>query len=98
MFAAEEAHRDLSNPGQRRDLEELLGSVEIVSTAAPPDYPLFSALELPDKARPILLAAISAGATHLLTGDFRQFGPLYGGRIEGVSILSPGEYLSLRAE
>ena len=77
-------------------LEELLGSVEIVPTAAPTDHPLFSALELPQKDWPILLAAISVGATHLLTGDFRHFGPLYGERIEGVLILSPGEYLSSR--
>ena len=79
-------------------MEELLGSVEIVPTAAPPDHPLFSALELPDKDRPILLAAIGVGATHLLTGDFRHFGPLYGKKIEEVLILSPGEYLSLRTE
>jgi hypothetical protein len=98
IYAAEEARRDLSNPGQRRDLEELLGSVEIVPTAAPLNHPLLSALELPDKDWPILLAAISAGATHLLTGDFRHFGPCYGQRIEGVLILSPGDYLSLRAE
>ena len=98
VYAAEEARRNLSNPGQQSDLEELLGSVEIVSTAAPTDHPLLSALELPDKDRPILLAAISAGATHLLTGDFRHFGPYYGERVEGVLILSPGDYLSLRAE
>ena len=98
VYAAEEARRNLSNPGQHSDLEELLGSIEIVPTAAPTDHPLFSALELPDKDWPILLAAISAGATHLLTGDFRHFGPLYGRRTEGVIILSPGDYLSLRAE
>ena len=98
IYAAEEARRNLSHPGQWRDLEELLGSVEIVPTAAPTDHPLFSDLELPDKDRPILLAAVSAGATHLLTGDFRHFGPYYGKRIEGVLVLPPGEYLSSRTE
>jgi uncharacterized protein len=96
VFAAAEARRNLSNPGQRSDLEELPGTVEIVPTAAPTDHPLFSALELPAKDRPILLAAISVGATHLLTGDFRHFGRYYGKRMEGVLILSPGEYLSSR--
>jgi uncharacterized protein len=96
VYAVEEARRNLSNPGQQSDLEELLGSVEIVPTTAPTDHPLLSALELPAKDRPILLAAIGVGATHLLTGDFRHFGPHYGKRIEGVLILSPGEYLSLR--
>ena len=46
----------------------------------------------------IVLAAISVGATRLLTGDFRHFGSHYEKRLEGVLILSPGEYLSLRTE
>ena len=95
VYAAEEARRNLSRPRQREDLEELLDSVEVVSTAVPSmDHPLFSTVKLPDKDRPILLAAISVGATHLLTGDFRHFGPYYGERIEGILILPPGSYLS----
>ena len=94
--AAEEARRNLSQPKQREELEELLGSVEIIATAASTGHPLFSTIELPDKDQPILLAAISAGTTHLLTGDSQHFGPYYGARIEGVLILSPGDYLSSR--
>ena len=97
-YAAEEARRNLSNSGQRRELEELLGSVEVVTTAAPTDHPLFSTTELADKDRPVLLAAIGVGATHLLTGDFRHFGPYYGKRIEGVLVLPPGGYLTSRTE
>ena len=98
-YAIEEAHRNLDYPKQREDLEELLGSVEVVSTAASTDHPPFSNyVKLPDKDRPILLAAIGAGATHLLTGDIQHFGPYYGERIEGVLILPPRDYLSLRAE
>lgn len=93
-YAAEEARRNLSDAGQREDLEELLGSVETITTVASINHGPFSAIELPDKDRPILLAAIRAGATHLLTGDFRHFGPYYGKRIEGVLILAPGDYLS----
>ena len=70
VYAVEEARRNLSNPGQQSDLEELLGSVEIVPTTAPTDHPLLSALELPAKDRPTVLAAIGVGATHLLSGDF----------------------------
>ena len=95
VYAAEEARRNLGNLGQQSDLEELLSSVEVVTTAAPPDHPLLSALELPAKDRPTVLAAIGVGATHLLSGDFRHFGAYYGERIEGVLILSPGECLSL---
>jgi hypothetical protein len=94
-YVAEEARRNLSDPGQRRELEELLGSVEVVPTAAPTDHPLFLTMELADKDRPVLLAAIGAGATHLLTGDFRHFGPYYGKKIEGVLVLPPGEYLAM---
>jgi len=98
VCAAEEARRDLKHFRQREDLEELLGSVEVVTTAAPTDHPLFSTLELPDKDRPILLAAIDAGATHLLTGDFQHFGPYYGERIEGALIQPPESYFSSRTE
>ena len=98
VYAAEEARRNLSHPQQLADLEELLGSVEIVPTTVPTDHPLFSTIKLPDKDQPILLAAISAGATHLLTGDVQHFVPYYGERIEGVLILPPGAYLSSRTE
>ena len=52
---------------------------------------------LPLKDRPILVAAIAAQATHLLTGDFKHFGPLYGKRIHGVLILSPSTYYAQAA-
>jgi len=98
VYAAEEARRNLSHPKQSRELKELLGAVEIVPTAPATDHPLFSTIQLPDKDQPILLAAIGVGATHLLTGDFRHFGPYYGKRIEGVLVLPPGEYLASRSE
>ncbi len=96
-YAAEEARRNLGYPEQREDLAGLLGSVEVVTTALPAELLLYSTVKLPEKDQPILLAAIGAGATHLLTGDFRHFGPYYGERIQGVLILPPGDYLSLRA-
>ncbi len=59
-YAVEEARRNLSNPGQQRELDELLASVEIVPSAAPLDHPLFSSVvKLPDKDRPILRAAVA---------------------------------------
>jgi uncharacterized protein len=96
-YAVEEARRNLGYPEQREDLEGLLDSVEVVTTALPAEHLLYSTVKLPEKDQPILLAAIGAGATHLLTGDFRHFGPYYGERIQGVLILPPGDYLSLRA-
>ena len=97
-YAVEEARRNLSQPPQHRELDELLGCVEVVPTAAPTDHLLFSSVvELPNKDRPVLLAAIGVGATHLLTGDFWHYmGPYRGKRIQRVLILSPRDYLSLR--
>jgi hypothetical protein len=62
----------------------------------PEGISLPEAVELVEKDRPILLAAIHAHASHLLTGDFAHFGHLYGSRIAGVLILPPAEYLSAR--
>ena len=97
-YAVEEARRNLSQPPQHRELDELLGSVEVVLTAAPTDPLLFSSVvELPNKDRPVLLVAIGVGATHLLTGDFWHYmGPYRGKRIQRVLILSPRDYISLR--
>jgi hypothetical protein len=38
---------------------------------------------------PILGGAIDGHATHLLTGDERDFGELFGKSIQGVTIVSP---------
>ena len=50
-------------------------------------------ISLPEKDAPILLAAIAADATHLLTGEVRHFGPHFGKKIEGTTIVPPGNYL-----
>jgi len=55
--------------------------------------PIPRVVSLPEKDVPILLAAIAAQATHLLTGDIRHFGPYLGKKIEGIAIVLPGEYI-----
>jgi hypothetical protein len=57
------------------------------------DEPLPTEVRLPSEDQPILRAAIRAGATHLLTGDVRHFGPCFGSILAGVRILPPGDYL-----
>lgn len=91
-YAAEEARRNLEHPQQLHDFETLLRDVELVATI-PADRPLSGALDLAEKDRPILLSAIECRATHLLTGDFKHFGPYYGQTVEGVLILPPSEFL-----
>ncbi|MGH9963068.1 MAG: PIN domain-containing protein, partial [Pyrinomonadaceae bacterium] len=90
-YAAQEARLNLTEDAQQKRLEELLSSVEIV--AIPPSRPLRKAITLPDKDIPIVLAALDAQASHLLTGDKRHFGKYFGRKVGGILILRPTEYL-----
>jgi predicted nucleic acid-binding protein len=95
-FAAEEARRNVraKRPHRVADLEDLLGRVEIEEPGG--GDPLPPEIELPERDRPILLAAIRARATHLITGDTRHFGRYAGKTIAGVHILPPSAYLATR--
>ncbi len=94
-YAAEEARRNLREGRQQEDLEELLASMPVVTTSADlGSHPALETVQLPEKDVPILLAAVGAGATHLITGDFTHFGPYYGEKLGGVLILLPARYLS----
>ena len=94
-YAVAEARRNLETPERRAALEKLLATVKIIAVTSS-DSPVPSSVELPDKDRPILTAAIDAQATHLLTGDARDFGKYYGQTVKGVLILPPAEYLCAR--
>ena len=83
-YAVEEARRNLDTPERRERLEGLLVAVQIVMEA--PRTPSPDGARLPEKDQPILRAAIAAGATHLLTGDLRDFGHLFGHRVGGVVV------------
>ncbi len=94
-YALEEAHRNLAETEQRERLEELVSQIRVVAEA-PGGIRL--PVDLPEKDRPILLAAISARASHLLTGDVADFGHLYGRTVQGVLVLRPADYLRARVE
>jgi hypothetical protein len=51
---------------------------------------------LPPKDVPILLAAIAARCTHLLTGDRKHFGQYFGKSIHGVNVMMVRDYLISR--
>ncbi len=91
-YAIEEAKRNLAGTDQRERLDGLLESVEIVS-AGVLDPDLRGDVQLRDKDWPILSGAITAGATHLITGDVRDFGAYFGQQVLGVLILRPSQYL-----
>ena len=83
----------MSDDDRVNRLVSLIGSVRFCE-AGKRDLP--SGVHLPDKDAPILLAAIEAKANYLLTGDFRHFGPYFGKRIEGVTVIRPSQYLKIR--
>ena len=98
-YAVEEARRNLDTPEQRAALEELLSAVKVLAPLPQDTSQLLpSGVNLPDKDRPILLAAIRARATHLLTGDGKHFGEYYGQTVEGVHILQPAAYLRIQSQ
>lgn len=72
-LAEEEARRNIANkyPQSLPWLAPILASIEII----PGGEGLNCPLDLPAKDRPIFEAALLGGATHLLTGDIRHFGP-----------------------
>ena len=95
-FAVEEVRRNLPDPEQRTRLEELLKKTEVgEAMMLPPERR--GKVQLPEKDWPILGGAMASGATHLLTGDLKHFGPYLGRRILGVLISRPADYLRTRA-
>ena len=95
-YAIEEATRNLADADQRERLDGLLESVEIVpSRVLDPD--LRGNVQLRDKDWPILSGAVAAGATHLITGDVRDFGSYFGQKVLGILILPPSKYLQARS-
>ena len=92
-YALDEVFRNLDPREERSRLASLMIDVMMVpeASAIPPECG-----KLAEKDRPIVAAAIVAGATHLLTGDLTHFGRLYGKTIGGVTILRPAEYLGAR--
>ena len=92
-YALEEARFNLQENTQRQALQNLSGVLDLFDAA---DRPLPRRLSLPEKDVPIFLATIKAQANYLLTGDMQPFGPYFGSKVEGVTILLPGEYVRLR--
>ena len=92
-YALEEARINLADEEQQLRLVALSRSIQLVEAGL---GPLPRGIFLPEKDTPILLAAIAADATHLLTGDVRHFGRYFGKKIKGIPILLPGDYLRER--
>ena len=93
-YAITEARFNLSEDLQQRRLDKLLSQVEVHYGASLGSLP--PGIDLPEKDRPILLDAIAASASHLITGDKSHFGQFFDKKISGILVLTPSEYLVLR--
>ncbi len=94
-YVIEEARRNLFGPDQTKKLENYLCTVQIVPEV---DLTIPCPIDLPEKNRPVLLAAISTKAHYLLTGDMLHFGGYFGKIIDGVKICRPRDYFAERIQ
>jgi predicted nucleic acid-binding protein len=92
-YAIEEARRNISIkfPDYLKRFETLVTRVVKVPSRSGRNCPV----PLPEKDRPILEVAIQCKATHLLTGDFKDFGPFMNNAnlTGGVLIQTVSEFL-----
>jgi uncharacterized protein len=93
-YAIEEARRNLATKAPQRmaAFEALCAVLQTVPQPATALVPL----ALPEKDEPIWSAALAARATHLLTGDIKDFGPHMNrpAATSGVVIQTVGDYLA----
>jgi predicted nucleic acid-binding protein len=89
-YVVEEPKRNLLSSEQLRKLEAFLSIVQLVPDVDPS---IPCPVELPEKDRPVLLAAISIKANYLLTGDMIHFGKYFGQTVRGIKICLPRDYL-----
>ena len=89
-YVLEEARRNLESNALLAALERLRADIDLVPECDP-NTPC--PCDLPEKDRPVLMAAVKAGATHLITGDLRHFGACRGRTIQGVCVMTARDYI-----
>lgn len=89
-YVAEEARRNLvaKASGGLVEFAALLPRLHLEPAQALPELTP-AAMELPEKDRPVLIAAMRLGCDALVTGDRTHFGRFYGRTLGGVVIHSP---------
>ena len=92
QYVIEEVVRNLDRQDQRDALTRFLREVRVVAEADPT---IPCPLTLPEKDRPVFLAALSSKADYLITGDITHFGPLFGKTIQGVRICAPRDFFDV---
>lgn len=97
-YALEEAFRNLERkfPQSRDNLHPLLPDIQLAECYFHLPYPT----ALAKKDRPIFQAAMACGATHLLTGDLKDFGPFMNRQEEthGILVMTVAAFLKSLSE
>ena len=91
LFAVGEVRRHIVLSAQQLRFDELIARTGMVSDADLGFVP--QSIQMVEKDRPILAAAIAASVDYLITGDKSHFGHLYGSRVSGVYVISPADFL-----
>jgi len=84
-YAKAESERNIAakQPERLAAHEKFVASLEVI-----PLQMFDTGVKLAEKDQPILCGAIAGGADFLLTGDKKDFGPLFGKRVRGVKIVN----------
>lgn len=96
-YAVVEAERNLARLRSEslNILRELLAKVTITEVTPLPTLTP-ETIDLVEKDKPILAAAILTNSNYLLTGDVKHFSHLFKQTIKGVTILTVAQYFSLK--
>jgi predicted nucleic acid-binding protein len=99
-YVQAEASRNIAAKADARAvtyLDTLLSQIEVNTVQFAQSSPTLqaAALWLPEKDRPVLLAAMALVCDVLVTGDSTHFGQGYGKRFEGVMVCSPRQLAEL---
>ena len=97
-YAIAETERSLPNQEQLDRFHYFVARLRIIGDGTYEHIPLPAWVSIREKDIPIIQAAIAARATHLITGDKRDFGDYFGRTIAGVEIIQPAEYLRRRSQ
>ena len=95
-YAVAETERRLRREEQIQRFRRLSANLSVISVWAHIHLPDWVSIR--EKDVPIMQAAIAAQATHLITGDARDFGNYFGRVIEDVEVIRPADYLELHSQ
>ena len=85
----------MKRPEALPGLDRSLAAIRLVSAPAPADVERLTPADLSAQDRPMLAAAIIAGATHFVTDDRRDFGRWMGRRTTlPLRIMTPRQFLT----